>query len=55
MTRGQLAAIYHRVRRKPREGTMNDAIRCHTQACGVVSYVFDCHPDEVARAVRGDG
>jgi hypothetical protein len=43
--------MYRRVKRKPKEGTINDAIKCHSQACGLVAFAFDVHPDEVARDV----
>lgn len=46
-----LAEMYRRVKRKPREGTITDAVRCHAQACGLVAYCFDVHPDRVAEAV----
>lgn len=44
--------LYFRVRRKPKEGSLAEAIRCHAQACGFVAFTFDVHPDDVARAVK---
>lgn len=48
----QLAEMYHRVKRRPKDGSLASAIRVHAQACGLVAYVFDIHPDGVAEAVR---
>lgn len=50
----EMASLYYRVKRDPKEGTLADAIRVHAQACGFVAYVFDVHPDRVAEAVRDD-
>lgn len=47
----ELADMYWRVKREPTEGTAACAIRCHAQAAGLVSFVFDVHPDTVACAV----
>jgi hypothetical protein len=46
-----MAAMYHRVIRKPLEGTASAAIVVHAQACGFTAYAFNVHPDQVARAV----
>lgn len=50
-----MATMYRSVRRKPAEGTAMAAIKVHAQACGLVAYVFNVHPDAVARAVRDSG
>ena len=47
-----LAELYAKVKRIPREGSLSEAIKVHSQACGLVAYVFDVHPDVVARAVQ---
>lgn len=44
--------LYHRSRRKPEDGSVSAAIRVHAQACGLVAFVYDVHPDRVAEAVR---
>ncbi len=44
--------MYDRVKRPVREGSLHEAIKMHAQACGLVAYVYDVHPDEVAEAVR---
>ena len=46
-----IAALYWRIKRSPEEGTLAPAIRAHAQACGLIAYLFDIHPDEVARHV----
>jgi hypothetical protein len=46
-----MAAMYQRVRRQPKEGTITAAILVHSQACGLVAYAYDVHPDAVARVV----
>jgi hypothetical protein len=45
------AEMYKDVIRKPRDGSISEAIKVHAQACGFVAYAFDVHPDRVARAV----
>ena len=50
---GEAVAMYHRVKREPKEGTISEAIKCHSQACGFVAYALDLTPDEVAREVGG--
>lgn len=46
-----MVALYHETRRAPDEGTATAAILAHAQACGLVAYLLDVHPDRVARAV----
>lgn len=48
----EMVALYRRIKRRPKEGTLFEAIKCHAQACGFVAYVFDVHPDRVAEAVK---
>ena len=43
--------MYNDVKRKPRDGSLDEAIKVHAQACGFVAYAYDVHPDRVARAV----
>lgn len=45
------AALYWRLKRRPNEGTLAPAIKAHSQACGIIAYLFDMTPDEVARIV----
>ena len=47
-----LAEMYAEVRKEPKEGTISEAIKCHSQACGLVAYAFDVHPDSVALAIE---
>lgn len=47
-----LGDMYERIKRKPCDGSLAEAIKVHSQACGFLAYVFDLHPDVVARAVR---
>jgi isochorismate hydrolase len=46
-----MAEMYWRVKRSPEEGSVSAAISCHAQACGIVAFVSNVHPDNVARAV----
>lgn len=43
--------LYAEVKRKPVEGTITDAIKCHSQACGFVAYALNLTPDQVAQEV----
>ena len=43
--------MYNDVKRKPRDGSLAEAVKVHAQACGFVAYAFDVHPDRVAQAV----
>jgi len=45
------ADLYARIKRKPGEGTASEAMKCHSQACGMVAFMLDIHPDAVAGAV----
>lgn len=48
-----MARVYWRVKRHTPESTsLPGAIRDHAQACGVIAFLFDVHPDTVARAVN---
>ena len=48
-----MARLYHRIKRySPEGGAPAGAIRDHSQACGIIAYLFDVHPDTVARAVK---
>ena len=48
-----MARVYHRIKRhSPEGGSLAGAIRDHSQACGIIAYLFDVHPDTVARAVK---
>jgi len=50
--RERLAAdMYWALKRRPLEGTASAAVQAHSQACGVVGWLLDWHPDRVARAV----
>lgn len=51
MNADKLAALYDLVKREPNEGTLAPAIKAHAQACGLVAYICDVHPDDVAQAV----
>lgn len=44
-------ALYWRIKRKPEEGTLEPAIRTHAQACGMIAFLFNLHPDHVAEIV----
>ena len=48
----EMADLYERVKRPPRDGSISAASTVHAQACGFVAWVFDVHPDRVAEAVR---
>ena len=43
----ELAAAYERVKRASVDYSLSEAIRHHSQACGLVAFVFDVHPDRV--------
>lgn len=45
------ADLYWSVKREPDEGTATAAIKVHAQACGLVAFVLNVHPDAIARAV----
>ena len=47
-----MADLYERVKRPCAEGSLSEAITLHSQACGLVAYVFNVHPDDVAVAVQ---
>lgn len=47
-----LARMYHDVHKAPEEGSIEAAVRRHAQACGLVAYVMNVHPDKVAQAVK---
>lgn len=50
----EMVAAYNRIAKvgsKPEEGTAAYAIKQHSQACGVVAFVFNVTPDHVAERV----
>ena len=51
----EMKSVYGRAKRKPVDGSMREAVKCHAQACGFVAFVFDVHPDVVAKAVAATG
>jgi len=51
MTDGTIVDLYEITKRKPRDGSLSEAIKVHAQACGYVAYALDLHPDRVAEAV----
>jgi hypothetical protein len=46
-----IRALYRRVKRTPEEGTFEPAVRTHAQACGLIAFLLNVHPDVVARIV----
>jgi len=52
MTDKDLSDMYWNVKRENKEGTITEAIKTHAQACGLVAFAANIHPDRVARAVR---
>lgn len=47
-----IAEAYKTCKRDPVDGSLAEAIKVHAQACGVVAYVFNLHPDKVAEIVK---
>lgn len=45
-----MAAMYHRLKRVS-DGSLSEAVKHHSQVCGLIAYLFDVHPDTVAHAV----
>ena len=52
MSEREMAEMYRRVIRPKSDGSLAEAIRNHSQACGFVAYVCNVHPDAVARVVK---
>ncbi len=52
MTDKDLAQMYLNVKRAPSDSGIYQAIKVHAQACGLIAFVANVHPDDVALAVK---
>lgn len=48
-----ISDLYWKLKRENTpEGSVSEAIRTHSQVCGLLAYIFNCHPDTIAVIVK---